>query len=313
MSSTTSDMDIRSYIVALEAQLDDLPEVDRRELLEDLEQHITEVAAEGEGTLSERLGTPASYAAELRASAGLPPRAQHALALVDRVRQIPAALRRRTQIRGFRDLLRRLRPAWWALCGVLAAYGVVALLNDPGYGPEFMGPIGIAWLAMWIAAFVAFGTIAKPSRVSAAVVIAFTLFIFVAGQQRASVPLTAEYSQEESIPWLHHEDETPISNICAYDSKLRPQGKVLLYDQNGRPIDNLAAPENAEGAIPGAELERSLGNAYPRRQKVIDPSTGEFVNFECPAFEDTKARLSEAPEPAPEARSPVDGEPPAAP
>ena len=73
------------------------------------------------------------------------------------------------------------------------------------------------------------------------------------------------------------------------------------------------APENADGAIPGSELERSLGNAYPRRQKVIDPSTGEFVDFECPAFEDTKQRRSEVPEPADGRTSPVDGEPPAAP
>jgi hypothetical protein len=40
--------------------------------------------------------------------------------------------------------------------------------------------------------------------------------------------------------------------------------------------------------IPGAEIERSLANAYPRTQQVIDPRTGELVDFECPMFESRK-------------------------
>ena len=56
------------------AQLADLPDDDRADLLDELAAHVDELVAEGDTPLTDRLGTPAEYAAELRASAGLPPR-----------------------------------------------------------------------------------------------------------------------------------------------------------------------------------------------------------------------------------------------
>jgi hypothetical protein len=298
MSSTTSDMDIRSYIVALEEQLDDLPEEDRRELLEDLEQHITEVAAEGEGTLSDRLGIPETYAAELRLSAGLPPRAapEH-VSRVDFVRRRVARWLDIAPVRAVRDFLPELRPGWWVLRGYLMVVVLDLIMYRNGHGgvpsfiPWFGGPLfGVIAIGVAVVASVAYGR--RPTHglrrtltgIANAAVVVGALAAASAAAQYNSMPI--EYAQETSIPWLHHEDESPISNICAYDSKLRPQGKVLLYDQSGRPIDNLAAPEYGEGTVPGAELERSLGNAYPRRQQVIDPATGQLVDFECPTFDD---------------------------
>jgi hypothetical protein len=295
-------MDIRSYIVALEEQLDDLPEEDRRELLEDLEQHITEVAAEGEGTLSDRLGIPETYAAELRLSAGLPPRAE--AEALSYIRSFVASVERWLDVppvRAARGFMTELRPGWWVLRGYLFVLALDNMFFTWNYAawpviPSFNGSpiLGLAAIGIAVVASVALGrrTIGTPRRRVAIVgnlVVAF--FAFVALMQAAS-PLPVEYAQQTSIPWLHHEDESPISNICAYDSKLRPQGKVLLYDQNGRPIDNLAAPEYGEGTMPGAELERSLGNAYPRRQQVIDPATGQLADFECPTFDDGEEPVS---------------------
>lgn len=71
MSTTTADAEVRNYIEAVRAHLDYLPEDDRDELLEDLEEHLHEVAAEDDGTLEQRLGPPGLYAEELRVSAGL--------------------------------------------------------------------------------------------------------------------------------------------------------------------------------------------------------------------------------------------------
>src|SRR5687767_7085569 len=73
MTSTTVDLQVKTYIAAVAARLADLPQEERDDLMADLEQHLHEVAAEGDGTLTERLGTPESYAAELRTSAGLSP------------------------------------------------------------------------------------------------------------------------------------------------------------------------------------------------------------------------------------------------
>ena len=62
--------DVARYVTAVRAACADLPGPPDRELL--LEDHLGEVAAEAGGPLAERLGRPEAYAAELRASAGLP-------------------------------------------------------------------------------------------------------------------------------------------------------------------------------------------------------------------------------------------------
>jgi hypothetical protein len=66
----TISADVARYATAVRAACGDLPGPDRELLLEDLEDHLQEVAAEAGGPLEERLGRPEVYAAELRASAG---------------------------------------------------------------------------------------------------------------------------------------------------------------------------------------------------------------------------------------------------
>ena len=68
----TIEGDVARYATAVRVAFADLPGPDRELLLEDLEDHLQEVAAEAGGPLSQRLGPPEAYAAELRASAGLP-------------------------------------------------------------------------------------------------------------------------------------------------------------------------------------------------------------------------------------------------
>ena len=69
----TLDPDVRAYLDAVRHHLADLPSEERDELVEDLEAHLLEVAAESDEPLASRLGPPDDYAAELRASAGYPP------------------------------------------------------------------------------------------------------------------------------------------------------------------------------------------------------------------------------------------------
>jgi uncharacterized membrane protein len=70
--STVHGGEVTAYAAAVRAALADLPPAAREDLLEDLEQHLHEVAEE-EGSLHARLGPPQVYAEELRASAGLSP------------------------------------------------------------------------------------------------------------------------------------------------------------------------------------------------------------------------------------------------
>ncbi|NUP47704.1 MAG: hypothetical protein HOW97_10385, partial [Catenulispora sp.] len=66
------DDEVARYAAEVRGQLADLPAEASAELLEDLEDHLREVAAEDTGVLRERLGSPAEYARELRQAAGLP-------------------------------------------------------------------------------------------------------------------------------------------------------------------------------------------------------------------------------------------------
>ncbi len=61
------------YAAAVRGALSDLPAPARDQLLADLEDHLAEVAAESEQSLTDRLGTPEAYAAELRAAYGAAP------------------------------------------------------------------------------------------------------------------------------------------------------------------------------------------------------------------------------------------------
>ncbi|MBE1497779.1 putative membrane protein [Amycolatopsis lexingtonensis] len=69
---------VRVYLARVRTALADLPASEIEEILEDVRPHLAELEAElGEGArveaLIERLGTPESYAAELRAAGGYPP------------------------------------------------------------------------------------------------------------------------------------------------------------------------------------------------------------------------------------------------
>ena len=79
MSANEQAQDVAAYAARVRAQLADLPATEMDVLVEDLEQHLAEVAAEGEGSLEQRLGSAEQYARELRAAytAGQPGIQEH--------------------------------------------------------------------------------------------------------------------------------------------------------------------------------------------------------------------------------------------
>ena len=70
MPNSNQANDVARYAAAVRAALASLPDAERESLLEDLESHLAEVAGESDQSLEERLGKPATYAAELRAAYG---------------------------------------------------------------------------------------------------------------------------------------------------------------------------------------------------------------------------------------------------
>lgn len=114
---------VRVYLARVRTALADLPASEVEEILEDVRPHLAELEAElGEGArveaLIERIGTPESYAAELRASGGYPPAGEGAAA------RVPAAG------------LAKPRIAWWGLLLSALALGVLA------FGVAVVGRVG---------------------------------------------------------------------------------------------------------------------------------------------------------------------------
>src|SRR5215211_3749608 len=132
----TIDGEVARDATAVRAAFADLPAPERELLLEDLEDHLEEVAAEDGGPLAERLGPPEGYAAELRASAGLPaPGAAGRRAtlresrLARRLEGAWRAARAHPAGRAGVEFLPELRPAWWVVRGYLAVQAAAVALT----------------------------------------------------------------------------------------------------------------------------------------------------------------------------------------
>src|SRR5207253_7807384 len=70
MTSNDQAGDVATYAASVRAALSDLPPDQAEVLLEDLEDHLREIAADAGGPLAEGLGPPEQYAQELRAAYG---------------------------------------------------------------------------------------------------------------------------------------------------------------------------------------------------------------------------------------------------
>src|SRR5207253_11051308 len=70
MTSNDQAGDVATYAASVRTALSDLPSDQAEVLLEDLEDHLREIAADAGGPLAERLGPPEQYAQELRAAYG---------------------------------------------------------------------------------------------------------------------------------------------------------------------------------------------------------------------------------------------------
>lgn len=295
--------EVKAYLDQVRLYLDDLPEVERDDLLEDLEQHLSEVLAEGDEPLAARLGAPADYAAELRQSAGLPARdaaADSSVArLVHRARRSSlgrlaegAASHRAT--RAVRDFLPEARPGWWV---ARALVGVAAWMVTTQYVSYYHLPIppiagsrlvtvglvaGAVWASVWL------GRRSDGSRnlrlLSIAVNVVVGLLAYGAMNELSGrLGVNYVFSEPSPAPYLSHPDGMPITNIYPYAADGTPLDGVLLYDQAGRPITNVHGPHVHPAGPDGAPLH----NAYPVEEPT-PPTVGRpYVSIPAPRAETT--------------------------
>ena len=284
MSTATSDTATRAaerYLKDVAPHLAALPADERADLLDDLAQHLREIAAEEGPPLVERLGPPDAYAAELLASAGVATGGRPTVTLLNRVTTVVDRGRESWAGQELVRLSPVLRPAWWVLRAYLA---VSFLAQAQGVGadafpvPELLGSRFIGLLAVLAAVplSVRLGerSLHRSGRLllaGANVVLAFYGLSLLdgAGQVRyveSSGPVT--YAEQGCLAGASGQ---PITNLYAYDSDGRLLDPVLLFDQDGQPIDNLCPEADAQGRRLSTEYRRDVNgapvvNAFPRRQ-----------------------------------------------
>ncbi len=293
MSTTTSEtvnLDADRYLKEVAPHLAVLPADERADLLEDLAQHLREIAAEPGPPLAERLGAPEAYAAELLASAGVPttwrprtPLLTRAASLTDRAR---ASWVGQEVVR----LQPVLRPAWWVVRAYLAVSLLSALERDgayPGFplphlfGNPFLGLLGVL-VAIPLSVRLAQRPLPPAGRLAvlgANVVLAFYALSLLG---RAGTP-ELRYIESYGGPvaaasrgCLTTASGNVITNLYGYDTEGRLLDPVLLYDQNGQPIDNLCPEFDERGRRLTTEYRRDVNgapviNAFPRRQTASLP------------------------------------------
>ncbi|HEU4423286.1 MAG TPA: hypothetical protein VFR67_12200 [Pilimelia sp.] len=244
--NATEQSEITRYVDGVRAALADLPAPVREELLEDLADHLAEVAAEADGTLEERLGPPAAYAAELRATAGVTgsgrsPRFQWDAARLRASRAARSADVRLGRTLGYErasDFGRLLRPGWWVLRGYL-----LALLFLGVFFNEQRGLLPSADESAWVwFGVVAVGVIAsvrlgkatlRQRRWPAWLVMAGNTLLVLAVLVVANVDGSEMFTEPASV---HESPYMPAPAVYPYDRDGRPIPDARLIDVYGNEV-----------------------------------------------------------------------------
>lgn len=295
MTSRTDE--ITGYAAEVRAALADIPEADREELLDDLEDHLAEIAAESSEPLTSRLGAPGSYAAELRAAYGAEAgRTTGARSLWEAARAtvgaVESAMARRFEgalYQRVREFVRELRPAWWALRALLIA-ALTWHWADRDWHVKPRNPVEWLLLAGLLVGSVLIGVRARDRRPRQAVralllglnlVGVWMAFVLPASQvtwdgnsgESTAVPPVANGSQSGFDP-------SGITNILPYSKDGKPLKDVLLYDQDGHPIQ-VPYEDQGDLLVPTCGSAPPIANSYPLPLTSVD--TGDVPTCVSPS------------------------------
>lgn len=292
--SDTATRDAERYLKDVAPHLAALPAEERADLLDDLAQHLREIAAEEGPPLAERLGPPEAYAAELLASAGVATGGPLSVPLPARARRMRERGRQSWVGEELVRLSPALRPAWWVARAFLAvaflseAQGVTA---DPFPIPELAGSrlVGLLAVVAAIPLSVRLGerSLSRSGRLllaGANVILAIYGLSLLDNAGSTQI----HYVDAEGTPsyadrgCLAAASGQPITNLYAYDSEGRLLDPVLLFDQDGQPVDNLCPEAGTRGRQLFTEYRQDVNgapviNAFPRRQTAaVQPGRPAF-------------------------------------
>jgi hypothetical protein len=255
MNATTQPRaDIPAFAAAVRAELNDLPADEVDDLLDGLEADLSEQADESGEAFS--LPDAATYAAELRAAAGLPERGSGRIPIPLRERLESARRSAATRIRASRfgsatlDLLVSLRAVWWIARGV-AFYLILMLLTVPITGRvEYIPTNVVAWviLAALVLLSIQWGRgMWLPHRwlrgVRGVLNVAATIVAAIA-LVAAPTALPQYFAAQAAYAYAYPDTSQPglvldgqrVRNIFAYDADGTPIENVQLYTDQGTPL-----------------------------------------------------------------------------
>jgi hypothetical protein len=152
--------EIATYLADVRGAMTDLDAGVRDGLLDDLPEHLAEVAAADPSPLQSRLGSPAAFAAELRSAAGLAPAPpnvgrrpnEQLVSSAQLAREFAVRLDRSLgRLAGYetlRELLVALLPGWWVLRGAGVASFLTIAIGNPSYYMNVPDVIGMSLVAV---------------------------------------------------------------------------------------------------------------------------------------------------------------------
>jgi hypothetical protein len=254
-STATLDSTIAAFAAAVRRHLNDLPLEEVDDLTGGLEADLSEQASDEGGTLS--LDDPAAYAAELRASAGLPPRGEADMPLSQRIARGLDSLgtearrvARSTRLGSWLcDIVVSLRPVWWVTRG----WVVYQLLTILLLGHSTLVPSDLVLWVLLLAVLVlsvqwgrgkwAARRVLKGLRLILSVIAIVTLPFFawwaLNEANEAAADDNSAYSTDPIGLWL---DGQRVTNIFGYDADGNPVTDIQLFDQNGDPLVTVGDP-----------------------------------------------------------------------
>ena len=284
MNGTTLERpDVAAYLDAVRSRLADLPAEERDDLVADVEASLLE-SGEPPGL------SPQEFAAELREAAGLAPEIQAASqpSLVDSLRSWLSS----EPVASWQRTARELAPIWWVTRAYVAV-AVVALAAGWGWPlgtgtASYTLSIETSFLALLAAsaASIWFGLHGRRDQVGYSrvrlgvnLILALALFPVAAHSldKLGYLGYSGSVASYEPTPGLAV-NGTPIANLYPYSRDGEPLFDVLLYDDNGYPVDVAPSGDPSRRVLDAAD-GAELYNSYPIR--YFEPGTTTVAR---PAF-----------------------------
>lgn len=282
--------DVARYAAAVRAALAPLPDAERESLLEDLENHLAEVASESDLSLQERLGKPEDYAAELRSAYGAGSDAANTRPrrlFRDRSWALIKAASGTQAYRELRAILPELRPGWWVLRAYLVGLVLAFVFRDGDNLRPIPNPFSRGGLLQIVATLVAIVISVRLGRrgmpvgggwrgAVLAVNVAIALLalpVLVSMGTGSTYAYSSDYSSDPYFSAASAGYYPGFTNIYPYSKDGQPLKDVLLYDQDGRPL--VLGKTDIVTDVPNGADGLPIPNAYPLNER--DPNGDPVV------------------------------------